>query len=113
MRTLIGGTVPSRRPEGRAGGEEVAGLAFLDSRVLAEGRGEETRAGGVPEAFCAAWSTTGAGGEGRGAGPPETPLMDGLFSAREKQSTSQRNIRLLKIQFSINWLRYDLENLGV
>lgn len=78
--------MPSRRPAGSGGVGEVGLLPFFRNfRGLPDDRGEETRAGGVTEAFCVG-SGTGAGGEGMGAGPPLTPLMDGLGSTKEKKS---------------------------
>lgn len=91
--------MPSRRPDGRAGGGEAVALGFLGFRNLAVDRGEDTRAGGVPEAFCTACSATGAGGEGRGAGPPATPLMDGVFSTREKSKAPVSETLVMKDLF--------------
>ena len=61
MRTLMGGTEPSRRPVGMAGWE---GMFFLELRFALVGRGEESRGGGVA-VRCV---TDAIGGVGRGGG---------------------------------------------
>ena len=61
MRTLMGGTEPSRRPVGGAGWE---GMPFLGLRFALVGRGEESRGGGVAIRCGTDW----IGGVGRGGG---------------------------------------------
>ena len=63
IKTLIGGTAPSSRPVGRLGAWTL-GLRE-DLWVVFNGRGEETRAGGV----AVRWGIScGREGEGKGGG---------------------------------------------
>jgi hypothetical protein len=73
MSTLIGGTVPSRRLV--AAGKGLLLLTFfLDFRGFCDGRGEDTRGGGVRTDF-GVCSGVGAGGvDEPGGGGAEAPL---------------------------------------
>ena len=70
MRTLIGGTAPSRRPRGKEG--FVDGLDLLPRLpLILAGRGEEILGGGVAARWAAVTSVLRGGvGSGGGAGGP-------------------------------------------